>query len=479
MKLQEKFNALYHLIGSVPEIFLGIVIFFLAFVVLAFSEERAKKISSKTIIIASGTLWIMTIIYISIDIYFSTQLFIYDYYSYCMKSILAFLGFFYSLVLCNKYLNGKSSSILNISVLGLQFALMICISANNFMILFIGLELYAIVVAMMILFDKTNENSKKTASRYIINSAVIGAVCLYGMSLYYMSVKTLIYPDVGINFDVLSELGVLFILSYILFKIGAVPFHAWMSDVYESANSFVVMMLDSVCKMVLFVVFVHFSLVLNKSGSNIPMIMINISAVLSMFVGAISPFYQNNIKKFIAYSSIGHIGFALSAVCSVSSVGLKNAIIYVFSYCISSCVFFMVLICLGYRKRMEVLKDFTGISEISKICWYVSVFSLFSMCGLPPFFGFTAKFNIFSELIKSERYDLVVVGAIYSVLSVMYVLKILKHLFSKEKPDPWKAKRIKNAFFAVVIVISSTFILGSAFFPVIDKFVARIVSLSA
>jgi NADH-quinone oxidoreductase subunit N len=322
--------------------------------------------------------------------------------------------------------------IILISILGMFFM----VSSNDLILFYLGLELQSLSLYILAAIDRDNLRSSESGIKYFILSALSSGLLLYGCSLLYGFTGTT-------NFEIISNelnkqnTGAIFAMVFILvglaFKISAVPFHMWTPDVYEGSPTSITSYFAVVPKVAGLAVLIKFMFI---PFSNILLewqtIIIFIS-IASMILGAIAAIGQKNLKRLLAYSSIGHIGYALAGVATGAVTGYVSSIVYITIYVVMNIGAFS---CLYLMKKdgiyKENISDLSGISKKHPLLAISFLIILFSLAGIPPLGGFFAKFYIFSSVLEQEMYTLAIIGLLSTVISAFYYLKIIKTIYFEE-----------------------------------------------
>ncbi len=353
--------------------------------------------------------------------------------------------------------------IILLSILGMFFM----VSANDLILFYLGLELQSLSLYILASIDRDNLRSSESGIKYFVLSALSSGLLLYGCSLLYGFTGST-------NFDLIanqlseSNIGAVFAMVFILvglaFKVSAVPFHMWTPDVYEGAPTSITNYFAVVPKVAGLALLIKFMLI---PFSNILLewqtILIFIS-ISSMILGAVAAIVQKNIKRLLAYSSIGHIGYALAGVATGEISGYESAIIYISIYVIMNIGAFS---CLYLLKKDGVYKesitDLSGISKKSPLLALSFLIILFSMAGIPPLGGFFAKFYIFIAVLEKEMYFLAIIGLLTTVISAFYYLKIIKTIYFDDSIIT--LEKVKNKTAQVSIFLSCGILLTFFLYP--------------
>ena len=365
--------------------------------------------------------------------------FVVDQLSSFMK-ILTILGGAFVLSISTKYLKIFKIFLIEYPVLILSsiLGMMVMISSNDLMVFYIGLELQSLALYVLASFNRDQLKSSESGLKYFVLSALSSGLLLYGCSLIYgFSGST--------NFDVIGDtmsashygltFGIVFILVGLAFKISAVPFHMWAPDVYEGSPTVVTLFFAIVPKVAALTVFIRFLYIpfVNMIEQWQPILIF--LSIASMIFGAIAAIGQNNLKRLIAYSSIGHMGYALAGLSTNSNEGIQGSIVYITIYLFMNLAFFCCLLMLKRNDEyFETVDDLSGLSKNHPVLSLSLLVILFSLAGIPPLAGFFAKFYVFTAVIEQSMYFLAIVGLLSTVIAAFYYLKIIKVIyFDKEK----------------------------------------------
>ena len=421
-----------------PEVFISFSIMFL--LLLGVYKKNSSNIVHN---LAVGFLLITGILIFNNPLDQNISLFndgyVVDSLSSFMK-ILTILGGVFVLSISTKYLKICKIFLIEYPVLILSsiLGMMVMISSNDLMVFYIGLELQSLALYVLASFNRDQLKSSESGLKYFVLSALSSGLLLYGCSLIYgFSGST--------NFNVISgemnsshyglTFGIVFILVGLAFKISAVPFHMWAPDVYEGSPTVVTLFFAIVPKVAALTVFIRFLYIpfVNMIDQWQPILIF--LSIASMIFGAIAAIGQNNLKRLIAYSSIGHMGYALAGLSTGSNEGIQSSIVYMSIYLIMNLAFFSCLLMLKRNDvYYETIDDLSGLSKNHPILSLSLLAILFSLAGIPPLAGFFAKFYIFKAVIEQSMYFLAIVGLLSTVIAAFYYLKIIKVVyFDKEK----------------------------------------------
>ncbi|MGH8278134.1 MAG: NADH-quinone oxidoreductase subunit NuoN [Gammaproteobacteria bacterium] len=329
-------------------------------------------------------------------------------------------------------------------VLGLfgMLAMMIVISAHDFITIYLGLELLALCLFAMVAMDRDSPVGSEAAIKYFILGAIASGTLLYGFSLLYGASGTLDLTALGMHIaeSSLVNIGIMLALGFVIvglcFELEAVPFHMWLPDVYEGAMTPVTLYVGSLPKIAIFALFIRL-LVEGLGGLKLEWhLILTVIAVLSMAIGSIVALMQTNLKRMLAYSNISHVGFILLGILAGTTEGYRAAMFYTLTYVIMAAAAFGMIILLA-RKGFESdkLEDFRGLNERSPWFAGMMLFTMFGMAGVPPFVGFFAKLYVLRAVIDVHMVWLAVVAVVFAVISSWYYLKVVKLMYFEKAPE--------------------------------------------
>ena len=353
--------------------------------------------------------------------------------------------------------------IILLSILGMFFM----VSSNDLILFYLGLELQSLSLYILASIDRDNLRSTESGIKYFVLSALSSGLLLYGCSLLYGFTGST-------NFDLIASqlnkentgavFAMVFILVGLAFKVSAVPFHMWTPDVYEGAPTSITSYFAVVPKvaglaLLIKFMFIPFSNILLEWQTIIIFI-----SIASMILGAVAAMVQKNFKRLLAYSSIGHIGYALAGVATGAVSGYESAIVYISIYVIMNIGAFSCLYLLKkdgqYR---ENISDLSGISKKHPLLAISFLIILFSLAGVPPLGGFFAKFYVFVAVLEREMYTLAIIGLLTTVMSAFYYLKIIKTIYFDDSIIAFE--HTKNRTAQISIFASCTILITFFLYP--------------
>ncbi|MAV77115.1 MAG: NADH-quinone oxidoreductase subunit NuoN [Candidatus Marinimicrobia bacterium] len=440
--IKKSFNVVYRLSQ--------LVIFLILLIILS-SNFEVKKIFNDSIII--------------------------DNFSTFMKSLILISSFFI-LTISKKYLidikNDKFEYpiIILLSILGM----FVMVGANDLIVFYLGLELQSLALYILAAIDRDNSRSSEAGIKYFILSALSSGLLLYGCSLLYgFSGST--------NFELILEntesinIGTIFAMVFILvglaFKVSAVPFHMWTPDVYEGAPTSVTSFFSVVPKIAGLAVFIKFMYIPFREILDQWQYILVFISIGSMILGAVAAIGQNNIKRLIAYSSIGHIGYAIAGIAAGTENGFRNTIIYIAIYSVMNIgAFAFVLSMKRGQKYIEDISELSGASKNHPLMCFALLIILFSLAGIPPLAGFFAKFYIFMSVIESGMFALAIIGLVTTVVSAFYYIRVVKIMYfdSSKKPfENYKDIGVQGSLILSCILLISFFLYPSILNDVVSN----------
>ncbi|MFO8024083.1 NADH-quinone oxidoreductase subunit NuoN [Thiohalophilus sp.] len=328
-------------------------------------------------------------------------------------------------------------------VLGLFaiLGMMILTSAHNFLTIYLGLELLSLSLYAMVAMHRDSVTASEAAMKYFILGAIASGMLLYGISMIYGVTGTLDLAEVaqqipGSEKQLLLTFGLVFLIVGVAFKLGAVPFHMWVPDVYHGAATPTTLFIGSAPKIAAFAMLMRL-LVDGLGGLHAQwQDILIILAVLSMGVGNIVAIAQSNIKRMLAYSTISHVGFLLLGVLTGTAEGYAAAMFYTLSYVLMTLGGFGMVILLS-REGFEAdkLDDFRGLNQRSPWFAFMMLIVMFSMAGVPPFIGFWAKLSVLKEIVAADMVWLAVVAVIFSIIGAFYYLRVIRLMYFDKPQD--------------------------------------------
>ncbi len=348
--------------------------------------------------------------------------------------------------------------------------MMIMVSGQHFLTLYMGLELLSLCLYALVAMDRDNARAAEAAMKYFVLGALASGMLLYGMSMLYGATGSLNISEVassllnGVQNRPVLVLGLVFIVAGLAFKLGAVPFQMWVPDVYEGSPTAVTLFIGSVTKLAAFALVIRllvqglFVLAIDWQG------MLIIMAVLSIVIGNITAIAQTSLKRMLAYSTISHVGFLLYGIMSASINGFASAMFYIVSYVLMTLAGFGIILLLS-RKGFEAdkLDDLKGLNQRSPWYAFLMLITMFSMAGVPPTLGFYAKFAVLQAALQAGMVWLVVFAVLMAVIGAFYYLRIVKLMYFDEPKDKASIKSTPEMRWA--LSLNALALLGLGLMP--------------
>lgn len=430
-------NIRYDLISALPEI----VIVCMAMVIML-ADLMLKK-SNRMAIYGLAQVSLLMAAYLTFTThtpsvsYAFTGTFVDDTLADVLK-LMIYLGTSLIFVYSRQYLQqrdmfrGEFYALVLFSVVGM----MIMVSGQNMLTLYVGLELLSLSLYALVAMDRDNARATEAAMKYFVLGALASGMLLYGMSMIYGMTGSLNISDIhlalmaDVKIHSVLILGLVFIVAGLAFKLGAVPFQMWVPDVYEGSPTAVTMLISSVPKLA------AFAFVIRMLVQGLPTLfmdwqqMLMIMAVLSIIVGNITAISQTNLKRMLAYSTISHIGFMLFGLMSASMNGFISSMFYIVSYVLMTLAGFGIILLLS-RKGFEAenLDDLKGLNQRNPWVAFLMLIVMFSMAGVPPTLGFYAKFTVLQAALQAGYLWLVVFAVLMAVIGAFYYLRVIKLMY--------------------------------------------------
>ncbi|RDD62150.1 NADH-quinone oxidoreductase subunit NuoN [Ferruginivarius sediminum] len=368
--------------------------------------------------------------------------------------------------------------------------MLMMVSANDLISLYVGLELQNLSLYVIAAFRRDAIRSTESGLKYFILSSLSSGLLLYGASMVYGFAGTTSFGDLAAIFaqaqaagetpSVGLVVGVVFVIAGLAFKVSAVPFHMWTPDVYEGAPTAVTAFFSTAPKTAAIALFVR--VMMGPFGdltAQWQQVLVAIS-ILSMVLGAFAAINQRNIKRMMAYSSIGHVGYALIGLASGTEAGIRGLAVYMAIYLFMNIGTFAVILCMRQKDRMvEQIDDLRGLSRTHPMMALAMGIFMFSMAGIPPLAGFFGKIYVFLAAVEAELYTLAVIGVLSSVVAAFYYLRIVKLMYFDEPAEAFDTPFGRE----MSLVMGATGLITLLFFvfpnPIVDGAEAAAAALLA
>jgi len=405
--------------------------------------------------------------------------YIIDRLSIFMK-VLTLLFCFFVLLSSKDYIKNNNIDKIEypIIILASTLGMILMISSYDLIIFYLGLELQSLGLYILASFKRDDERSTEAGLKYFVLSALASGLLLYGCSLIYGFTGSTNFEIISANLDEANTgavFGIVFIIVGLAFKVSAVPFHMWTPDVYEGSPTSVTSFFALVPKIAAISVFIRFMYVPFVNVISQWQTIIIFLSIASMILGAVAAIGQSNIKRLMAYSSIGHMGYALAGLAPGTNAGIQSTIIYLTIYLVMNlgafaCIFMMKRESIFY----ENIKDLSGLSKNHPALALSFLIILFSLAGIPPLAGFFAKFYVFMAVIEANMYALAIIGLVTTVVSAFYYLRIIKIIYFDKPNKPFDESYdwgLKSSLILSSILILIYFIYPSILTNVVDSII--------
>jgi NADH-quinone oxidoreductase subunit N len=374
-----------------------------------------------------------------------------------------------------RFFKGEYYFLVLMSALGMMFMA----SANDLLSLFITLEFSTFGFYVLVAYLREDPASNEAGLKFFILGVFVAGLLAYGISLVYGETGKLVFSDIaGAASSPGLIIGFLLIFAALGFKIGAVPFHAWIPDTYHGAPTPVTAFLSIAPKAAAFAILLRMFLVSLAALKPAWVLLLVAASILSMTYGNIVAIAQKNIKRLLAYSGIAQIGNILIGLAAGTKMGSDAILFYLLTYLFANLGAFAIVIAVGNLIRSDEIEDYNGLNRRSPFLAFAMLVFLLSLAGVPPLAGFIGKLYIFVAAIKEGLYTLIVVGLVNIVISMYYYLIVVKKMYINEPADP-SPLAIAGPMKAVVYIgLAGTLILGIYPQPFIDWAVAATLMFS-
>ncbi|MFO1155903.1 MAG: NADH-quinone oxidoreductase subunit NuoN [Rhodospirillales bacterium] len=441
------------IVPALPEIFLALAAMaLLMFGVFQREGDAAAMVRQNRLMIRLGAIALLLALLLVVTISARGPvlafggMFIVDDYAIFFK-VLVLGAAALSLLISREYLELRGIARFEFVVLVLlaTTGMMLMISANDFLSLYLGLEMQSLALYVIAAFNRDDGKSVEAGLKYFVLGALASGMLLYGASLIYGYAGTTGFTAVGGMVTALHGaapptgliVGLVFIIAGLAFKVSAVPFHMWTPDVYEGAPTPVTAFFSLAPKMAAIALLLR--VMIEPFGDLLPQwrqIIVFIS-IASMLIGAFGAIGQTNIKRLMAYSSIGHVGYALIGLAVGGEEGVRGVLIYMAIYLIMNLGAFTCILCMRRREQMvEEIADLAGATRSTPVMALALAVFMFSMAGIPPLAGFFGKLYIFLAAVQAHLYTLAIVGVLSSVVAAFYYLRIVKLMYFDQSEEP-------------------------------------------
>ncbi|MDU0810746.1 MAG: NADH-quinone oxidoreductase subunit NuoN [Burkholderia sp.] len=464
-----------------PDALIMITIVFMILIDTFYKSDSRQVITYLTAIISSiiSGVWFIILMLDPHKYYFFSRMIVIDSLSNVMKSVISF-GFTISLIYSRKYLEDRDLFRSDVFLLGILSLLgqLIMVSGNNFLTLYLGLELMSISLYALIGLSRETIQSSESAIKYYILGALASGFILYGISMLYAATASLDLIDVlsVLKSDHVNNMavlfGVIFIVSGIAFKLGVVPFHMWVPDVYQGAPTAITLLISGGPKVAAFTWGLRFLTIgllpLADNWQNMFIVLIGLSLLLGNLTGIV----QNNIKRMLAYSSISNMGMILLGLISgvikgdISSAAsaYSSSVFYIITYFITILGTFGIIMLISRRDfEAELINDFKGLNKRNPMFAFAMMVMMFSLAGIPPTVGFYAKLAVLEATVNAGLTWLALLAVITSLFGAFFYLRIIKLIYFDAPQDMTPLAGYTSN--RIILLLNSIAVLGLGLFP--------------
>lgn len=347
------------------------------------------------------------------------------------------------------------------TLIGMDFM----ISSGDFLMFYLGLELATIPIASLAALERYKNKSAEAGIKLILISALSSGILLYGISMIYGTTGTLYFSKLAEVYTnaPLQILAFIFFFSGMAFKISIVPFHLWTADVYEGAPINITSYLSVISKGAAVFIFTIMLFTVFQSIAFVWKDVIYLASILTMTVGNLFAIRQNNLKRFLAFSSIAQAGYILLGVIGGTELGMATVIYFALVYIFSNLAAFGVVAAVSNRTGKETIEDYNGLYRTNPLLSLTMMLALFSLAGIPPIAGYFGKFFLFTAAAQQGYYVLVIIAVLNAIISLYYYLLVVKAMFINKSDNP--IQYFKSDFltrFGLIICITGIVVVGFA-----------------
>ncbi|BEV72159.1 NADH-quinone oxidoreductase subunit NuoN [Paludibacterium sp. THUN1379] len=435
--------ATLNLMPALPELFMLAAVLLILVIDMLLPDERRDITYGLSLLTLAGCAVMQYLAWTAVPVETFQKMFVADPLSGIIKFFLygvtaAVLVYSRQYIADRQMFKGEFYTLTLFALLGMN----VMVSASHFMTLYIGLELLSLALYALIALRRDSVSATEAAMKYFVLGALASGLLLYGMSMVYGATGSLEIGRIaqviasGNGNTVLLIFGVVFLVAGLCFKLGAVPFHMWVPDVYQGSPTAVTLMIGAAPKLAAFVFLVR---ILGEAMG--PLLsqwqgMLVIVAVLSMAIGNITAIVQTNIKRMLAYSTISHMGFLLVGFLTGNADGFSSAMYYAIIYVLMSLAAFGVLLALSRAGfECEKVADLKGLNQRNSWYAFLMLLVMFSMAGIPPLAGFYAKFAVIRAALSVGMVPLAVFAVLMSLIGAFYYLRVVKAMYFDAAED--------------------------------------------
>jgi NADH-quinone oxidoreductase subunit N len=347
------------------------------------------------------------------------------------------------------------------SLLGFFFMM----SSGNLLMFYLGLELSTLPLAALCNFDLEKKISSEAAMKMIMASAFSSAILLFGISMMYGTTGELGFREITSSLDgsALQSLAFILLFTGFAFKLSVVPFHLWTADVYEGSPVAVTAYLSVVSKGAMAFVFITALYTVFEPMTSLWYCMLAALAIITMITGNLFALRQQNLKRFLAFSSIAQVGYLLIGISSASQIGVASVVYFIMIYVFTNLAAFAIVSIISSATGKETIEDYKGLYSSNPMLAIVMTLALFSLAGIPPTAGFFGKLFLLTSGAQSGNWWLILIAALNLVISLFYYLRVVRTMFSDTGSEPMQKLSLSSAVLsALVICVAGILVLGFA-----------------
>jgi NADH-quinone oxidoreductase subunit N len=350
-----------------------------------------------------------------------------------------------------------------ILMLSALLGLDLLISSGNFLIFFLALELATIPLAAMANFDLEKKISSEAAMKMILSSAFSSGILLFGISLIYGATGTINFSELPVTLDgsPLQILAFVFLITSFAFKLSIVPFHLWTADVYEGAPIAATSFLSVISKGAIAFVFISVLYKVFQPMHEAWYNMVMLLSIITMIIGNLFALRQQNIKRFLAFSSIAQVGFILVGITGNSTEGITSVVYFILIYTFSNLAAFGVASAISYQTGKEKIDEYKGFYKTNPLLSWIMALALFSLAGIPPTAGFFGKIFLLTAGAANANYGFVLIAALNMIVSLYYYLRVIRSIFMDKNEHPIEKINVyPSTKFALIICCTGIIFVG-------------------
>ena len=379
------------------------------------------------------------------------------------KNILNLGGYLISMLFADWFKKSEHMPEFFMLMLSALLGMFFLISSGNLLMFFLALELSTIPVAAMANFDLEKRRSSEAGMKMILSSAFSSGILLFGISLMYGATGTISFAEIPLHLDgsPLQILALVFLFSAFAFKLSIVPFHLWTADVYEGSPIATTAFLSVISKGAVAFIFMATLYKVFQPMQAIWYNLIMILAVATMVIGNLFALRQQNIKRFLAFSSIAQVGFILVGISSNSAAGTTSVVYFILIYIFSNLAAFGVAAAIAAKANRENIDDYKGLYQSNPFLSWVLALALFSLAGIPPTAGFFGKLFLLTAGASKGSYLFIIIAALNMIISLYYYLRVVRSVFMDKNDLPMEKIQVEpSARFALIICSAGIILVG-------------------